>query len=437
MERYYPLGAGRTVTSPFGPRTGGFHTGVDFGRTGGSAGMPVYAIQAGTVIYAGAAGGYGGPDPAGWLVIDSDDAQGGGCLEYGHIVREVAAGARVRAGQRIGYINPDRATNAGVAPHLHVSDMPRGYDPSAKQNPLIRLAGASEPDSDAPPTPTTQETNVGFVGDPVWLPEVLRNEGANVVEYPGWRDRGHGDFKDIRGVMVHHTGSDTAAATSIANGRPDLPSPLSQIHIGRDGVVTVVAAGVAWHAGVGSYPWLPTNMANWHMIGIECANSGTNPRAAHRENWPVAQYDALLRCCNAINRRLGYGAERVIGHKEYAGARQGKWDPGAIDMDILRDDMILDGPPVIAPSAPSLPPVGAVARVLLYRGMPGPNAQVTELQRRLADAYGHTHGKGLKPDGWFGQLTELSVRSFQRAVGLTDDGIVGPTTAAALRLKVM
>jgi len=166
-----------------------------------------------------------------------------------------------------------------------------------------------------------------WTGDPVWLADVLRAEGVKLVEFPGWRDRGHGDFKDIRGVMAHHTGSDNATAASIAYGRPDLPGPLSQLHIARDGTVTVVAVGVAWHAGVGMYPWLPTNMGNWHMIGIECANSGTSPTAPHRTNWPDAQYDALVRSCAAINRRLAQNSSRTIGHKEYAGRAQGKWDP--------------------------------------------------------------------------------------------------------------
>jgi peptidoglycan hydrolase-like protein with peptidoglycan-binding domain len=56
-----------------------------------------------------------------------------------------------------------------------------------------------------------------WTGDPVWIADVLRAEGVNLVEYPGWQNRGHGDFKDIRGVMVHHTGSDNATAASIAN----------------------------------------------------------------------------------------------------------------------------------------------------------------------------------------------------------------------------
>ena len=72
------------------------------------------------------------------------------------------------------------------------------------------------------------------------------------------------------------------------------------------------------------YPWLPTNMGNWHLIGIECANSGTSPTAPHRQNWPDAQYFALVRRCAAINRRLAQTSARTIGHKEYAGRAQGK-----------------------------------------------------------------------------------------------------------------
>ena len=49
-----------------------------------------------------------------------------------------------------------------------------------------------------------------WTGDPVWIADVLAAQGVKLVEYPGWRNRGHGNFKDIRGVMVHHTGSDNA-----------------------------------------------------------------------------------------------------------------------------------------------------------------------------------------------------------------------------------
>lgn len=442
-NRYFPLGAGRVVTSPFGATTGRSapHTGVDFGRRGGSADMGVYAIQAGTIVHSGAARGYGGPAPAGWLVIDSADDEGGGCLEYGHIIAYVDTGDHVQAGQLIGRINPDRATNGGVDPHLHVSDMPRGYDPAAKQDLMPRLSGAREPDNDEP----TQEEHMPFVGDPVWLANALRDEGSKVIEFPGWQNRGHGDFKDIRGVMVHHTGADFASAASIANGRPDLAGPLSQLHVAQDGTVTVVAAGVAWHAGAGSYPWLPTNMGNWHLIGIEVASDGGgHPGRPHRSDWPDVQYDAVARACIAIRRKTGLTADRVIGHREYAGRAQGKWDPGAIDLDVLRADIegglraggdVLPPPPPPPVEPPAVPPAGAWAGILLHRGMVNP--QVGELQRRLRDAYTNSHGRGLVVDWDFGPATEAAVRSFQTASRLQADGIVGPATAAALRLRVV
>lgn len=272
---------------------------------------------------------------------------------------------------------------------------------------------------------------VGRRGNPVWLADVLRAAGLEVVEFPGWRRRGHGDFADIRGVMVHHTGSDAATAASIAYGFPELAGPLSQLHIARDGTVTVVAAGVAWHAGAGDYPWLPVNAGNWYTIGIECANSGTSPTAPHRRHWPDAQYFAMVGCCAAIHRHLGQPPSCTIGHKEYAGRAQGKWDPGAIDMGELRRD--------IAARMDSSDPIGNAdwgrPGTLLLCGSRGP--QVAELQRRLKHAYAAYAG-GLRIDGVYGAETEAAVREFQRRTpGLIVDGIVGPATAAALRLRLI
>lgn len=152
MTRYFPLARGYFIASPFGPRAGGFHAGTDFGWPGGSGGLPIYACQSGTVIHAGAASGYGGPDPAGWLVIDSNDAEGGGCAEYGHLIREVGAGEHVQEGQRIAHINPDSNANGGVPPHCHLSIMPGGYDPTTKLDPLPWLGQAAYPAEQQQPT---------------------------------------------------------------------------------------------------------------------------------------------------------------------------------------------------------------------------------------------------------------------------------------------
>lgn len=154
-----------------------------------------------------------------------------------------------------------------------------------------------------------------------------------MFEYPGWRDRGHGDFgPNIWGVVAHHTGNPPPGNNPgyIAN-HPQL-GLCSQLHLARNGVVTVCGAGIAWHAGNGAWPGLPVNNANAVTIGIEAENNGT-------EGWAPPQYGAYVKTVAAILRRLGHDASHVIGHKEWAGRSQGKWDPGGMDMARFRADV--------------------------------------------------------------------------------------------------
>jgi peptidoglycan hydrolase-like protein with peptidoglycan-binding domain len=126
-----------------------------------------------------------------------------------------------------------------------------------------------------------------------------------------------------------------------------------------------------------------------------------------------------------------------IGHKEYAGRAQGKWDPGAIDMDILREDIQarIGTIPNPAPTPRPPVPIGQYADILLFPGSVGP--QVAELQRRLKQAYAQYAGN-LVIDGEFGPETEAAVKEFQRRTGeLKVDGIVGPATAAAMKLRLV
>ncbi|UQA55190.1 TIGR02594 family protein [Polyangium aurulentum] len=58
---------------------------------------------------------------------------------------------------------------------------------------------------------------------------------------------------------------------------------------------------------------------------------------------------------------------------------------------------------------------------------PDLNDEVRELQRAL-----NRWGYQLKAEGYFGPITDASVRSFQRKKGLEPDGIVGPKTWAAV-----
>lgn len=147
MTHYWPLERGHIVTSGFGARWGGTHWGTDFGRDGGSGGMPVYAVQGGTVVHVGPASGFGQ-----WVVVDHPTEDGGGTTVYGHIVPEVGLGQRVEAGQRIARINPDQNTNGGVAPHLHLEWHRFVWTQPGpnRLDPLLMLDGALFPGEDTP-----------------------------------------------------------------------------------------------------------------------------------------------------------------------------------------------------------------------------------------------------------------------------------------------
>ncbi|QNE90250.1 peptidoglycan DD-metalloendopeptidase family protein [Corynebacterium incognita] len=119
-----PVPAGFFVTSPFGPRWGTTHYGTDFGRGGGSGGHPVYAVKDGTVMHSGPATGFGR-----WVVLDHASNVGGGTTVYGHVVPEVRVGQFIKEGQRIAHIDPNKGTNGGVAPHLHLEFHKYSWEP--------------------------------------------------------------------------------------------------------------------------------------------------------------------------------------------------------------------------------------------------------------------------------------------------------------------
>jgi hypothetical protein len=272
--------------------------------------------------------------------------------------------------------------------------------------------------------------------DPTWLPDALRAEGLICDIYPGAFERGHGDFGEIWGVVDHHTGSFGETPRGIAQ-HPSL-GLASQLYLARDGRFTLCGVGVAWHAGAGSWAGLPANNANFRTIGIEAANDGGgSPGKPHHVAWSDAQYNAYVRGNAAILKRLGQPASHSIGHKEWAGAAQGKWDPGGIDMNRFRADIAAAmGGQAPAPSAPAPAPAPHPQDVpveyanfgVLRRNDQG--IRVVSLQTRLKRNYSK-----IVVDGYFGPDTEFKVRDYQRLhPPLVVDGQVGPATAAMLKL---
>ena len=94
------------VTSPFGPRWGSFHPGIDIGVP---TGTPIHAAAAGTVIYCGWEQGYGN-----FVVLDNG---GNLATAYGHQSQiAVTCGQHVDQGAIIGFTG---CTGTCYGPHLH------------------------------------------------------------------------------------------------------------------------------------------------------------------------------------------------------------------------------------------------------------------------------------------------------------------------------
>ncbi|HEX6257740.1 MAG TPA: M23 family metallopeptidase [Euzebyales bacterium] len=103
------------LTSPFGPRGGRLHRGIDIAA---AAGTPIRAAQDGTVRFAGWKGGYG---------YTADIAHGGGLTTRAAHQSEllVRRGQRVRRGQIIGRVG---STGSSTGPHLHFEMAGRGEE---------------------------------------------------------------------------------------------------------------------------------------------------------------------------------------------------------------------------------------------------------------------------------------------------------------------
>lgn len=165
------------------------------------------------------------------------------------------------------------------------------------------------------------------MGHQVGILDALRDWGLTVVEVDGWRTRGSGDF-DPHGFVCHHDviGPATSVPGLIVAGRSDLPGPLSQFWLERNGRVHLVAAGRANHAGEGGWRGLSGNTSVW---GCEANNLGTPA-----DPWPDVQLAAYARLAAACADFSGFDPSMVCGHKEWAPTR--KVDPHSIDMTAFR-----------------------------------------------------------------------------------------------------
>lgn len=253
-----------------------------------------------------------------------------------------------------------------------------------------------------------------------WLADVLRAAGLKVQETDGWKTRGRCEMGTVKGVLLHHTAGpakgNAPSLKLVTEGRSDLPGPLSQLVLGRDGTFFVVAAGRCNHAGGGV--WMGVNSGNSSFIGIEAENQGTTA-----DPWPVEQMGALRAGVAAILTHIGATDMMVAGHREYALPAGRKIDP-LFDCNQFRAevDAIMAGK--VQPHVE--PRILERDWLMLQRGTQGPSVEMLQKALNLK-AFAK-----LDVDGGFGGATEAAVKAFQSAKGLKVDGKVGPATWGAL-----
>ncbi len=166
------------------------------------------------------------------------------------------------------------------------------------------------------------------------LDVALRNGRIPYWESPGWRQRGHGPLRSIRGILIHHTaGGGPNDWKVVQNGRPGLPGPLAQLVFERNGSVRIIAAGHCWHAGNGTHPGVGGAVGNANLIGIEGVSRGVGG------DWTAAQRRDYPRVAAALCRHYRLPTSAVVGHKEYATPRGRKIDPGDWDMNDFRNEV--------------------------------------------------------------------------------------------------
>ncbi len=170
-----------------------------------------------------------------------------------------------------------------------------------------------------------------------WLADAFRKNGLRVKEVKDWKSRGRDGTFDPRGVIFHHTasspnGGPAPALGVVTKGRPDLPGPLCNVLVGRDGTVFLIAAGRCNHAGEGGpFRNVPRDSGNSFLAGVEVENSGVG------ERWSKQLLDTLDIVYATMLLGLRRRSRWLIAHKEWTTR---KIDPadghGGLDMDRVR-----------------------------------------------------------------------------------------------------
>jgi hypothetical protein len=302
---------------------------------------------------------------------------------------------------------------------------------------------------------------------PTQIREAFKAFGVPYVEVSGWESRGNrsgwGEPR-VTGVMYHHTASDASDLINrnlVRDGHASLSGPLCNFGVRDDGIIEIIAAGSANHAGGGDPDTLRLVQQEKTPLDREVkpdqnsSSTGSvngNPRFYGWESYygigkdptpnplqhrvTVLSMAAIIWALDKNDGSPTWTGRAAIGHREWTNR---KIDPSAVQMHVVRQDInwLLTAslaarvnwyktgsrtavtPPV---TKPEVPPVATTNPV--YRGTPAAQDVIKALM--TSDVFRIPGQSETNPywtgDSWFNYVgdwskeTLLNVRAMKVAI---------------------
>lgn len=163
--------------------------------------------------------------------------------------------------------------------------------------------------------------------------KALKKHGVNTVYYNGWDSQEIDPFgvSPSMGILVHHTANGGAAGNNPsvywqAEGNPYAPVRAAHVNIGRDGLVTVLAARGAYHAGAGGPVTIgsgqvPYNQGNKYLFGVELESKGTSAntdaKVTDTDGITPQQVESFTRLACALCELMEIDEKSILRHADW------------------------------------------------------------------------------------------------------------------------
>ena len=162
--------------------------------------------------------------------------------------------------------------------------------------------------------------------------KALKKWGVNATYYEGWDSAAIDPFgvSPSMGIVAHHTANSGAKGNN-----PSVPWQVhnefypvraAHVNIGRDGLVTVLAARGAYHAGAGGPVTIgsgavPVNQGNKYLFGVELESKGTSASTTAKvtdvDGITPEQVESFTRLACALCELMDVDDKSILRHADW------------------------------------------------------------------------------------------------------------------------